>query len=58
MNSQVGRRVSIKSVIASVIRNLDISDASKMSYSFVEWAFEAEKKNRLLQNICKKNCYS
>ena len=54
MNSQVGRRVSVKSVIASVIRNLDIPDASKMSYSFVEWAFEAEKKIGTYKTFIKK----
>ena len=44
MNGQVGKRVSIKRVVANVIRNLEIPDASKNFYSFVEWAFEAEKK--------------
>ena len=39
-----GERVSVKRVVANVIRNLDISDASRSFFNFVEWAFEAEKK--------------
>tara|TARA_R100001443_G_scaffold13439_2_gene23434 strand:+ start:598 stop:1257 length:660 start_codon:yes stop_codon:yes gene_type:complete len=44
MNGQVGKRVSVKRVIANVIRNLEITDASKNFYAFIEWAFEAERK--------------
>ena len=29
MNGQAGRRVSVKRVVANVIRNMDISDASR-----------------------------
>lgn len=39
-----GKRVSVKRVVGNVIRNLDITDASRMFYTFVEWAFEAERK--------------
>jgi hypothetical protein len=38
------KRVSVKRVVANVIRNLDVTDASRMFHSFVEWAFEAERK--------------
>ena len=44
MSNQPGKRVSIKRVIANVIRNLDVSDASRNFYDFAEWAFEAERK--------------
>lgn len=54
MNSQAGKRVSVKRVIATVIRNLDIPDASRMMYSFVEWAFEAEKKIGSYKTFVKK----
>ena len=44
MNGQAGKRVSVKRVIANVIRNLDVTDATRNLYDFVEWAFEAERK--------------
>jgi len=44
MNGQSGKRVSVKRVVATVMRNMDISDVSKNFYHFVEWAFEAERK--------------
>jgi hypothetical protein len=44
MANQPGKRVSVRRVIANVIRDMDIPDASRMFHSFVEWAFEAEKK--------------
>lgn len=37
-------RISVKQVVAAVIRNLDIQDAAREFNTFVEWAFEAEKK--------------
>ena len=54
MNGQAGKRVSVKRVVANVIRNLDINDASKNFYSFVEWAFEAEKKIGSYKTFVKK----
>ena len=44
MNGQAGKRVSVKRVVANVIRNMEIPDASKNFNAFAEWAFEAEKK--------------
>tara|TARA_R100000329_G_scaffold140828_1_gene123305 strand:+ start:1381 stop:2022 length:642 start_codon:yes stop_codon:yes gene_type:complete len=37
-------RISVKQVVAAVIRNLDVQDAAREFNTFVEWAFEAEKK--------------
>jgi len=37
-------KISIKQVVSTVIRNLDIQDAAREFHNFVEWAFEAEKK--------------
>lgn len=37
-------KISVKQVVAAVIRNLGIQDAAKEFHNFVEWAFEAEKK--------------
>ena len=54
MNGQVGKRVSVKRVVANVIRNLDIQDASKNFYTFVEWAFEAERKIGSYKTFIKK----
>ena len=54
MNGQVGKRVSVKRVVANVIRNLDIQDASKNFYTFVEWAFEAERKIGSYKTFVKK----
>ena len=54
MNGQAGKRVSIKRVVANVIRNLEINDASKNFYSFVEWAFEAERKIGSYKTFVKK----
>ena len=54
MNGQVGKRVSVKRVVANVIRNLDIQDASNNFYHFIEWAFEAEKKIGSYKTFVKK----
>tara|TARA_R100000458_G_C8272373_1_gene247200 strand:+ start:1166 stop:1822 length:657 start_codon:yes stop_codon:yes gene_type:complete len=54
MNGQVGKRVSVKRVVASVIRNLEITDASKNFHHFVEWAFEAERKIGSYKTFVKK----
>lgn len=54
MNGQAGQRVSVKRVVANVIRDLDISDASRNFYNFVEWAFEAEKKIGSYKTFVKK----
>ena len=54
MNGHVGKRVSVKRVVANVIRNLDISDGSKNFYNFVEWAFEAERKIGSYKTFVKK----
>ena len=54
MNSQVGKRVSVKRVVANVVRNLEIQDASKNLYAFVEWAFEAERKIGSYKTFVKK----
>ena len=54
MNGQAGKRVSVKRVVANVIRNLEINDASKNFYSFVEWAFEAERKIGSYKTFVKK----
>jgi len=37
-------KISVKQVVSAVIRNLGIQDAAKEFHTFVEWAFEAEKK--------------
>jgi len=37
-------RISVKQVVAAVIRNLGVQDAAREFSTFVEWAFEAEKK--------------
>ena len=37
-------RISVKQVVAAVIRNLGVQDAAREFNTFVEWAFEAEKK--------------
>ena len=37
-------RISVKQVVSAVIRNLDVQDAAREFNTFVEWAFEAEKK--------------
>jgi hypothetical protein len=52
--NQGGKRVSVKSVVASVIRNLEIPDASRNFYAFVEWAFEAERKIGSYQTFVRK----
>ena len=54
MNGHVGKRVSVKRVVANVIRNLDISDGSKNFYNFVEWAFDAERKIGSYKTFIKK----
>ena len=54
MNGQVGKRVSIKRVVSNVIRNLDITDASRNFYHFVEWAFDAERKKGSYKTFVKK----
>ena len=54
MNGQVGKRVSVKRVVANVIRNLDIDDASRTFPNFVEWAFEAERKIGSYKTFVKK----
>ena len=48
------KRVSVKRVVANVIRNLDVTDASRMFHSFVEWAFEAERKIGSYKTFIKK----
>mgnify|MGYP003138540659 CR=1 FL=1 len=37
-------RISVKQVVQSVIRNLEVQNAASEFHNFVEWAFEAEKK--------------
>jgi len=37
-------KISVKQIVATVIRNLGIQDAAREFHNFVEWAFEAEKK--------------
>ena len=37
-------KISVKQVVSAVIRNMGIQDAAKEFSTFVEWAFEAEKK--------------
>tara|TARA_Y100001937_G_C7089578_1_gene317031 strand:+ start:296 stop:955 length:660 start_codon:yes stop_codon:yes gene_type:complete len=54
MNGQVGKRVSVKRVVGNVIRNLDITDASRNFYHFVEWAFDAERKIGSYKTFVKK----
>ena len=54
MNGHVGKRVSIKRVVANVIRNLAITDASRHFHSFVEWAFDAERKIGSYKTFVKK----
>ena len=54
MNGQVGKRVSVKRVVANVIRNLDIQDASRNFHNFIEWAFEAERKIGSYKTFVKK----
>ena len=54
MNGQAGKRVSVKRVIANVIRNLDVTDATRNLYDFVEWAFEAERKIGSYKTFVKK----
>ena len=54
MNAQVGKRVSVRRVVANVIRNLDVQDASKHFYNFIEWAFEAERKIGSYKTFVKK----
>ena len=54
MNGQVARRVSVKRVVANVIRNLEIQDGSKNFYNFVEWAFDAERKIGSYKTFVKK----
>ena len=38
-------KISVKQVVSAVIRNLGIQDAAREFHNFVEWAFEAKKKN-------------
>mgnify|MGYP003119913958 CR=1 FL=1 len=54
MNGQVGKRVSVRRVIANVIRNLEIQDAARNFHSFIEWAFEAERKIGSYKTFVKK----
>ena len=54
MNGQAGNRVSVKRVVANVIRNMDIPDASRNFSNFVEWAFEAERKIGSYKTFVKK----
>ena len=54
MNGQAGKRVSVKRVVANVIRNMEIPDASKNFNAFAEWAFEAEKKIGSYKTFVKK----
>ena len=54
MNGQAGRRVSVKRVVANVIRNMEIPDASRNFNAFAEWAFEAEKKIGSYKTFVKK----
>ena len=37
-------KISVKQIVAAVIRNLGIQDAAREFHNFVEWSFEAEKK--------------
>jgi|TARA_R100000084_G_scaffold45782_2_gene18818 hypothetical protein len=55
MNGQSGKRVSVKRVVGNVIRNLDVTDASRSLYDFVEWAFEAERKIGSYKTFVKKS---
>ena len=52
--NQPGKRVSVKRVIANVIRNMDVPDAGRNMYDFVEWAFEAERKIGSYKTFVKK----
>ena len=54
MNGQAGQRVSVKRVVANVIRNMDIPDASRNFNAFAEWAFEAERKIGSYKTFVKK----
>ena len=54
MNGQAGQRVSVKRVVANVIRNMEIPDASKNFNAFAEWAFEAERKIGSYKTFAKK----
>ena len=54
MNGQAGKRVSVKRVVANVIRNMEVPDAAKNFYNFIEWAFEAEKKIGSYKTFIKK----
>ena len=54
MNGQVEKRVSVRRVVANVIRNLEVQDASKNFYHFIEWAFEAERKIGSYKTFVKK----
>lgn len=54
MNGQAGKRVSVKRVVANVIRNMDVTDSARMFHSFVEWAFEAERKIGSYKTFVKK----
>lgn len=54
MNGQAGKRVSVKRVIANVIRNMEVPDAAKNFYNFAEWAFEAERKIGSYKTFVKK----
>ena len=54
MNGHAGNRVSVKRVVANVIRNMDIPDASRNFSNFVEQAFEAERKIGSYKTFVKK----
>tara|TARA_R100001224_G_C3987105_1_gene137932 strand:- start:243 stop:899 length:657 start_codon:yes stop_codon:yes gene_type:complete len=54
MNGQAGKRVSVKRVVANVIRNMDVPDASRNFNAFAEWAFEAERKIGSYKTFVKK----
>tara|TARA_R100001591_G_scaffold101653_1_gene108432 strand:+ start:6720 stop:7376 length:657 start_codon:yes stop_codon:yes gene_type:complete len=54
MNGQAGKRVSVKRVVANVIRNMEVPDSARMFHSFVEWAFEAERKIGSYKTFVKK----
>jgi hypothetical protein len=54
MNGQAGKRVSVKRVVANVIRNMEVSDSARMFHNFVEWAFEAERKIGSYKTFVKK----
>ena len=47
-------KISVKQVVSAVIRNLGIQDAAREFHTFIEWAFEAEKKIGSYKTFVKK----